>query len=85
MRTPTFELHRSPAAFIAMSEVDISVSNHGGRQLDCVPSSLRALPEVVKAINRLCRRPQDRLRYERQNPFKCSVDSTTPLLPISGI
>ena len=26
----------------------ISVSNHGGRQLDCVPASLRALPEVVK-------------------------------------
>lgn len=29
----------------------ISVSNHGGRQLDCVPSSLRALPEIVKAVN----------------------------------
>jgi isopentenyl diphosphate isomerase/L-lactate dehydrogenase-like FMN-dependent dehydrogenase len=29
----------------------ISVSNHGGRQLDCVPSSLRALPEVVKAVD----------------------------------
>jgi len=29
----------------------ISVSNHGGRQLDCVPSSLRALPEVVAAVN----------------------------------
>ncbi len=29
----------------------ISVSNHGGRQLDCVPSSLRALPEVVKAVS----------------------------------
>ncbi|MGD1107415.1 MAG: alpha-hydroxy acid oxidase [Terracidiphilus sp.] len=28
----------------------ISVSNHGGRQLDCVPSSLRALPEVVQAV-----------------------------------
>jgi L-lactate dehydrogenase (cytochrome) len=27
----------------------ISVSNHGGRQLDCVPASIRALPEVVKA------------------------------------
>lgn len=25
------------------------VSNHGGRQLDCVPASLRALPEVVEA------------------------------------
>ena len=29
----------------------ISVSNHGGRQLDGVPSSLRSLPEVVKAVN----------------------------------
>jgi len=29
----------------------ISVSNHGGRQLDCVPSSLRVLPEVVAAVN----------------------------------
>src|SRR5882724_10125247 len=29
----------------------ISVSNHGGRQLDGVPASLRALPEVVAAIN----------------------------------
>ena len=27
----------------------ISVSNHGGRQLDGVPASLRALPEVVEA------------------------------------
>jgi len=29
----------------------ISVSNHGGRQLDGVPPSLWALPEVVKAVN----------------------------------
>ena len=29
----------------------ISVSNHGGRQLDCVPASVRALPEVVQAVN----------------------------------
>lgn len=29
----------------------ISVSNHGGRQLDCVSSSLRALPEVVAAVD----------------------------------
>jgi L-lactate dehydrogenase (cytochrome) len=29
----------------------VSVSNHGGRQLDCVQASLRALPEVVKAVN----------------------------------
>jgi isopentenyl diphosphate isomerase/L-lactate dehydrogenase-like FMN-dependent dehydrogenase len=30
--------------------VAISVSNHGGRQLDGVPASLRALPEVVQAV-----------------------------------
>jgi L-lactate dehydrogenase (cytochrome) len=29
----------------------ISVSNHGGRQLDCVPAALCALPEVVSAVN----------------------------------
>ena len=29
----------------------IVVSNHGGRQLDCVSASLRALPEVVAAVN----------------------------------
>jgi isopentenyl diphosphate isomerase/L-lactate dehydrogenase-like FMN-dependent dehydrogenase len=29
----------------------ISVSNHGGRQLDGLPASLRALPEVVGAVN----------------------------------
>ena len=28
----------------------IVVSNHGGRQLDCVAASLRALPEVVAAV-----------------------------------
>jgi len=29
----------------------IVVSNHGGRQLDGVPSTLRALPDVVSAVN----------------------------------
>jgi L-lactate dehydrogenase (cytochrome) len=29
----------------------IVVSNHGGRQLDCVSPSLRALPEIVAAVN----------------------------------
>jgi L-lactate dehydrogenase (cytochrome) len=29
----------------------LSVSNHGGRQLDCVRPSIRALPEVVAAVN----------------------------------
>jgi len=28
----------------------LSVSNHGGRQLDCVHPSLRVLPEVVEAV-----------------------------------
>jgi L-lactate dehydrogenase (cytochrome) len=27
------------------------VSNHGGRQLDGVSATLRALPEIVKAVN----------------------------------
>ena len=29
----------------------VIVSNHGGRQLDGVPATLRALPEVVKAVS----------------------------------
>ena len=29
----------------------VVVSNHGGRQLDGVSASLRALPEIVKAVN----------------------------------
>jgi L-lactate dehydrogenase (cytochrome) len=29
----------------------VVVSNHGGRQLDCVAASIRALPEVVAAVN----------------------------------
>jgi isopentenyl diphosphate isomerase/L-lactate dehydrogenase-like FMN-dependent dehydrogenase len=29
----------------------VVVSNHGGRQLDCVSASLKALPEVIKAVN----------------------------------
>ena len=29
----------------------VCVSNHGGRQLDGVPASIRALPEVVSAVN----------------------------------
>ena len=30
----------------------VIVSNHGGRQLDGVSATLRALPEVVKAVGR---------------------------------
>ena len=29
----------------------VVVSNHGGRQLDCVSATLRALPEIVSAVN----------------------------------
>ena len=29
----------------------VVVSNHGGRQLDCAVASIRALPEVVNAVN----------------------------------
>jgi isopentenyl diphosphate isomerase/L-lactate dehydrogenase-like FMN-dependent dehydrogenase len=29
----------------------VVVSNHGGRQLDCVPASLQILPEIVAAVN----------------------------------
>jgi isopentenyl diphosphate isomerase/L-lactate dehydrogenase-like FMN-dependent dehydrogenase len=29
----------------------IVVSNHGGRQLDCVPATLHVLPEIVTAVN----------------------------------
>jgi isopentenyl diphosphate isomerase/L-lactate dehydrogenase-like FMN-dependent dehydrogenase len=29
----------------------IVVSNHGGRQLDCLSATLKALPEVVRAVN----------------------------------
>jgi len=29
----------------------VVVSNHGGRQLDCVAATIRALPEVVSAVN----------------------------------
>lgn len=35
---------------VAEGAAAISVSNHGGRQLDGVPSSLRALPEIVQAV-----------------------------------
>lgn len=43
-------------ALLAVSSgVDgIIVSNHGGRQLDGVPASIEALPEVVKAVDGRC-------------------------------
>jgi L-lactate dehydrogenase (cytochrome)/(S)-mandelate dehydrogenase len=36
---------------MALGVDGIVVSNHGGRQLDMVPSSLEALPEVLDAVN----------------------------------
>ena len=36
---------------IDMGANAVVVSNHGGRQLDGVPASLRALPEVLEAVN----------------------------------
>lgn len=40
-------------ALLAVSSgVDaIIVSNHGGRQLDCVPATIEVLPEIVSAVN----------------------------------
>ena len=32
----------------------IIVSNHGGRQLDSVPASIEALPEIVEVVNQRC-------------------------------
>jgi L-lactate dehydrogenase (cytochrome) len=32
----------------------VIVSNHGGRQLDCVPSAIAALPDVVDAVEGRC-------------------------------
>lgn len=32
----------------------ITVSNHGGRQLDGAPATLSVLPEIVSAVNRQC-------------------------------
>ena len=45
-------LHAADDALRSIDEgaAAISVSNHGGRQLDGVPASLRALPEVVQAV-----------------------------------
>ncbi len=36
---------------IAEGASAVVVSNHGGRQLDCVSATLRALPEIVSAVN----------------------------------
>jgi 4-hydroxymandelate oxidase len=37
-------------AAIAAGADGVVVSNHGGRQLDCLPAALDQLPEVVKAV-----------------------------------
>ena len=33
----------------------IVVSNHGGRQLDGVPASIKVLPEITKVVNKHCK------------------------------
>jgi L-lactate dehydrogenase (cytochrome) len=43
------------AALAAQHGVNaVIVSNHGGRQLDCVPSAIAALPDVVDAVDGKC-------------------------------
>ncbi|PIJ48485.1 hypothetical protein BL250_15170 [Erwinia sp. OLTSP20] len=39
---------------IACGVDGIIVSNHGGRQLDSVPSAISALPEIVRVVNGRC-------------------------------
>ncbi len=39
---------------IAVGADAIVVSNHGGRQLDGAPATLRVLPEIVAAVDRRC-------------------------------
>lgn len=44
-------LHPQDAALAAAEGADaVIVSNHGGRQLDTVPASIEALPQVVEAV-----------------------------------
>ncbi len=47
------EIWRGPMVIkgvLTGDDAKVVVSNHGGRQLDCVSSGLRALPEVVAAV-----------------------------------
>lgn len=45
-------LHPADAAIAVEHGVDgVFVSNHGGRQLDCVPATIDALPAVVRAVD----------------------------------
>ncbi len=48
-------LHPDDArAAIAHGADAIIVSNHGGRQLDGAPSTIRVLPRIVEAVNGRC-------------------------------
>jgi L-lactate dehydrogenase (cytochrome) len=48
-------LNPEDAALAAQHGVNaVIVSNHGGRQLDCVPSAIAALPDVVDAVEGKC-------------------------------
>ena len=45
-------LHREDAQIAVEHGVDaVIVSNHGGRQLDCAPSAIAALPGIVEAVD----------------------------------
>jgi L-lactate dehydrogenase (cytochrome) len=48
-------LNPEDAALAAQHGVNaVIVSNHGGRQLDCVPSAVAALPDVVDGVDGKC-------------------------------
>jgi len=48
-------LNPEDAALAAQHGVNaVIVSNHGGRQLDCAPSAIAALPDVVDAVDGKC-------------------------------
>ena len=48
-------LHADDArAAVAHGADAIIVSNHGGRQLDCAPSTIRVLPRIVDAVGGKC-------------------------------
>jgi len=40
---------------IAVGADAIVVSNHGGRQLDGVPASIKVLPEIAQTVNKQCK------------------------------
>ena len=54
---------------VALGADGIIVSNHGGRQLDGVPSAIEALPAVVDAVGgKVCNVPARRSQYNAHRP-----------------